>query len=180
MAYTLLTERLTIEPLSMAEIETFVKYRQDPEIARFQSWDTSYSHSQAQGLIESQNGILLPAKDDWLQLGIHLGVEGDLIGDLAIHRLDEEDIVFEIGFTLASQFQGHGYAREALTALMKFLFDEVGATKLEASTDKRNTRSIKLLEAVGFQRDQTRTFTEEFKGEIVTVDVYQTRFSSLN
>jgi aminoglycoside 6'-N-acetyltransferase len=88
--------------------------------------------------------------------------------------------VFEIGFTLASQFQGHGYAREALTALMKFLFDEVGATKLEASTDQRNTSSIKLLEAVGFQRDLARTFTEEFKGEIVTVDVYQTRFSSLN
>jgi len=172
MAYPLLTERLTIEPLSMAEIEIFVKYRQDPEIARFQSWDTSYSHSQAKELIESQNGVLLPAKGDWLQLGIHFGTGKELIGDLAIYRLDEDAVEFELGFTLAKQFQGHGYARESLLALMDYLFNEVSATKLWAITDRRNIDSIKLLDALGFQRDLDRTFTEEFKGENVTVDVY--------
>jgi RimJ/RimL family protein N-acetyltransferase len=156
----------------MADLESFVTYRRDPEIARFQSWDTSYSHSQAKELIESQNGVLLPAKGDWLQLGIHFGTSEELIGDLAIHRLDEERIAFEIGFTLARQFQGHGYAREALLALLDYLLNEVGATKLEASTDRRNISSIKLLEAVGFDQEQARTFTEEFKGETVTVDVY--------
>lgn len=114
-----------------------------------------------------------------MQLGIHLGVSGDLIGDLALHRLDEEDIAIEIGFTLAKQFQGQGYGREALFALLGYLSNEIGATKLEASTDRRNISSIKLLEAVGFYREQARTFTEEFKGEIVNVDVYETRFSSL-
>jgi len=172
MTYPLITERLSIQPLSMADLETFVEYRQDPEIARYQSWDTSYAHSQAEELIQSQNGVLLPEKADWLQLGIHLGASGELIGDLAIHRLDEERIAFEIGFTLARQFQGHGYAREALLALMDYLLNEVGATKLEASTDRRNMSSIKLLEAVGFQRDLNRTYTEVFKGENVTVDVY--------
>ena len=172
MFYPLLTERLSIQPLTMADLESFVTYRRDPEIARFQSWDTSYSHSQAKELIESQNGVLLPAKGDWLQLGIHFGTSEELIGDLAIYRLDEERIAFEIGFTLARQFQGHGYAREALLALMDYLIDEVGATKLEASTDRRNISSIKLLEAVGFLQVPARTFTEEFKGENVTVDVY--------
>jgi len=180
MTYPLITERLSIQPLTIADLETFVEYRQDPEIARFQSWDTSYSHSQAEELIQSQNGVLLPEKGNWLQLGIHLGVNGELIGDLAIHRLDEERIGFEIGFTLARQFQGHGYASEALPALMDFLLNEVGAAKLEASTDRRNLSSIKLLETVGFHRVQARTFSEEFKGEIVTVDVFETRFSSLN
>ena len=180
MSYPLLTERLSIQPLAMADLESFVTYRRDPDIARFQSWDTSYSHSQAEELIQSQNGVLLPEKGDWLQLGIHLGVSGELIGDLAIHRLDTESLEFEIGFTLARQFQGNGYAREALLALRDYLINEVGITKLEASTDRRNIDSIKLLEAVGFQRDLDRTFTEEFKGELVTVDVFQTRFSRLN
>ncbi len=179
MTYPLLTERLSIQPLSIADLETFVEYRQDPAIARYQGWDTSYTHSQAQELIESQYGLQTPEKDEWLQLGIHLGVSGALIGDLALHRLDEEDIAIELGFTVAKQFQGHGYAREALLALMDYLFNEVKATKLEASTDRRNISSIKLLEAVGFHHEQARTYTEEFKGEIVTVDVYETRFSSL-
>jgi RimJ/RimL family protein N-acetyltransferase len=172
MAYPLITERLSIQPLTIADLETFVEYRQDPEVARYQSWDTSYSHSQAEELIQSQNGVLLPEKGDWLQLGIHLGVSGELIGDLAIHRLDTESLEFEIGFTLARQFQGNGYAREALLALRDYLINEVGITKLEASTDRRNLSSIKLLETVGFHRVQARTFSEEFKGEIVTVDVY--------
>ena len=172
MTYPLITERLSIQPLALADLETFVEYRQDPEVARFQSWDTSYSHSQAEELIQSQNGVLLPEKGNWLQLGIHLGVSGELIGDLAIHRLDTESLEFEIGFTLARQFQGHGYAREALLALRDYLINEVGITKLEASTDRRTLSSIKLLETVGFHRVQARTFSEEFKGEIVTVDVY--------
>ena len=180
MDYPLLTERLSILPLSMADLETFVEYRQDPEIARFQSWDTSYSHSQAKELIESQNGVLLPEKGNWLQLGIHLAVNAILIGDLAIHRLNEEELAFEIGFTVAGKFQRQGYAKEALITLMDYLIQEVGATKLEASTDRRNRRSIKLLEAVGFQQVPARTFTEEFKGEIVTVAVFETRYSSLN
>jgi len=180
MDYPLLTERLSILPLSMADLDAFVKYRQDPEIARFQSWDTSYSHSQAQELIESQKGVQIPLRNDWLQLGIHLAVNGMLIGDLAIHRLDEEELAFELGFTVAGQFQRQGYAKEALIALMHYLLQEVGATKLEASTDRRNRRSIKLLEAVGFHQVPARTFTEEFKGEIVTVAVFETRFSSLN
>jgi RimJ/RimL family protein N-acetyltransferase len=180
MTYPLLTERLSIEPLSIADLETFVEYRQDPEIARFQSWDTSYSHSQAQELIESQKGVQISSRNDWLQLGIHLAVNGILIGDLAIHRLNEEELAFEIGFTVAGKFQRQGYAKEALITLMDYLIQEVGATKLEASTDRRNRRSIKLLEAVGFHHEQARTYTEEFKGEIVTVDVYETRFSSLN
>jgi len=172
MAYPLITERLSIQPLSMADLETFVEYRQNPEVARYQSWETSYSHSQAKELIESQNGVLLPAKGDWLQLGIHFGTSGELIGDLAIYRLDEDAVEFELGFTLAKQFQGHGYARESLLALVDYLFNEVGATKLWAITDRRNINSIKLLETVGFHRVQARTFSEEFKGEIVTVDVY--------
>ena len=172
MFYPLLTERLSIQPLAMADLESFVTYRRDPDIARFQSWDTSYSHSQAKELIESQNGVLLPAKGDWLQLGIHFGTGKELIGDLAIYRLEEDAVEFELGFTLAKQFQGHGYARESLLALMDYLFNEVSATKLWAITDRRNINSIKLLEAVGFQCDLDRTFTEEFKGENVTVDVY--------
>ena len=173
MVYPIKTSRLSIEPLSLPDLDAFVEYRRDPVIARYQSWDTSYSASQGTELIASQEGILLPAKDDWLQLAIHDRANGALIGDLAIHRLDEDDHSFELGFTIATKYQGNGYAFEACSALMDYLFLEVGAKRLIASTDRRNLRSIKLLDSLGFQIEPSRTFTEEFKGEIVTVDEFQ-------
>ena len=70
MAYPILTERLSIRPLAMVDLDTFVSYRQDPEIARFQSWETTYSKNQAIDLIESQAVSVLPKKGEWLQLAI--------------------------------------------------------------------------------------------------------------
>ena len=178
MVFPLQTSRLSIEPLSLRDLEAFVEYRRDPEIARYQSWHTSYSVSQGKELIASQDGVLLPAKDDWLQLAIHDRVNGTLIGDLAIHLLDEEDCSFELGFTIATEFQGNGYAFESCSALMNYLLLEVGAKRIIACTDRRNLRSIMLLDSLGFQIQPSRTFTEEFKGEIVTVDEFEITQSS--
>ncbi len=33
------TERLVLRPLREADLEKFLAYRNDPEVARFQSWD---------------------------------------------------------------------------------------------------------------------------------------------
>lgn len=173
MPYPLLTERLRIQPLAMGEIDTFVEYRQDPNVAKFQSWDPSYSRDQAVELIESQLGVVTPDLGDWLQLAIHLSVSNAHIGDLAIHRVVNQDGVFELGFTIATQYQRQGYAKEAVRALIEFLRVEAGATRAIAKTDRRNIPSISLLESMNFIQDKTKSWTEEFKGEVVTVDYFE-------
>jgi RimJ/RimL family protein N-acetyltransferase len=174
MKYPLLTGRLSIQPLSMADLSSFVSYRQDPEIARFQGWEPSYSDAQGIELIQSQTAVLLPATGDWLQLAVHERASGILIGDIALHRSKDEESVFEIGFTIASQHQGQGFATEAVSRLMDSLFSEVGAKKLIAATDRRNTPSIKLLLKLGFIQMPDKGWIEEFKNETVTVDFFQT------
>ena len=173
MPYPLLTERLSIAPLAMPDLESFLAYRQDPEIARFQSWDPSYSREQALELIESQVGVELPSKGQWLQLAIHHLMSGELVGDLALHALEENKSRFEIGFTIAKQYQGRGFAREAALRLMNELGFEV-ATKFIAASDSRNKASIKVLTALGFQQQSMKGWTEEFKNELVTVDYFET------
>jgi aminoglycoside 6'-N-acetyltransferase len=172
MTYPLLTPRLSIEPLKLSDLGTFVDYRQDAEIARFQSWDTTYSAEQALELIESQAGVKLPNEGQWLQLGLHDLTCGELVGDLALHLVNESQSVFEVGFTIASRHQGKGFAREAASRLMSFLFSEIGAEKIVANTDRRNTASIRLLLSLGFQFHPEKSWTEHFKNEIVTVDYF--------
>jgi RimJ/RimL family protein N-acetyltransferase len=173
MSYPLLTERLTIQPLAITDLEAFVAYRQDPEIARYQSWEPSYSKEQAIELIDAQADVLLPGKDQWLQLAIHLRTSGELVGDLAIHSIEDDHSVFELGFTLARKHQGQGFAKEAAEKVITDLRSQ-GATKFFANTDSRNTPSIKLLIALGFELQPSNGWTEQFKGELVTVEYFET------
>jgi RimJ/RimL family protein N-acetyltransferase len=170
--YPLLTHRLSIEPLAMDDLDSFVSYRQDPEIARFQSWEPSYSRAQAIDLIESQKGVVLPEKGQWLQLAIHNRVSGEHLGDLALHRMEDTDSSYEIGFTIARKHQGNGFAKEAAHELMDYLSLQ-GATNFIATTDRRNTSSIKVLTGLGFEKQPAKSWSEEFKNEFVAVDYYE-------
>jgi RimJ/RimL family protein N-acetyltransferase len=173
MSFPLKTSRVSIQPLGLDDLESFVSYRQDPEVARYQSWDTDFSKDQGKELIESQAGVVFPAPGDWLQLSIRELASGKLVGDLALHAKQDEDHTFELGFTIASEHQGKGFGREAAARLLDYLFTCVGARKVVAATDRRNMPSIKLLLALGFVQLPEQTWTEEFKGEIVTVDFFE-------
>jgi aminoglycoside 6'-N-acetyltransferase len=172
MSYPILTDRLSIEPLSLEDIDSFVSYRQDPDIARYQGWEPTYSKEQALDLLKSQEGLSRPGKDDWLQLAVHNRVSGVLVGDLALHRLPDDETIYELGFTIAKSYQGQGLAREATSKLMGYLISE-GATGFIATTDSRNLASINVLIALGFQRQPSKSWTEKFKNEIVTVDYFE-------
>jgi RimJ/RimL family protein N-acetyltransferase len=173
MSYPLLTERLSIEPLAQSDLESFLAYRQDPEIARFQSWDPSFSKERAIELIESQAGVVHPSEGEWLQLAIHNRATGELVGDLALHALAENSTSYEIGFTISKQYQRQGFAREAAIALIGNLSFQ-GAKKFTATTDSRNAPSIKVLKALGFQHQPAKGWIEEFKNELVTVEYFET------
>ena len=173
MTYPLFTERLSIEPLGLSDLEAFVNYRQNPEIARYQSWDDSYSIAQGCELIESQAGLALPESGQWLQLAIQDRMTGTLIGDIAIHRMKHELDCFEIGLTVANQFQRRGYAKEATERLLEYLATQAGAKKFIATPDSRNEASIGLLISLGFVQRQEKTLTEEFKGETVAVFYFE-------
>ncbi len=158
----------------MVDLETFVSYRQDPAIARFQGWETTYSKEQAIDLITSQAGSMLPEKGQWLQLAIHSLEQKQHVGDLAIKSVEDEDSTFELGFTIAKQHQGQGFAIEAASKLMSFLQLEAGAKKFVATTDSRNFASIKVLSGMGFKQNVSKGWTETFKNELVAIEYFET------
>lgn len=168
MTLSLTTERLTIEPFSTRDLSAFVRYRQQPEVARFQTWDTSYSLEQGRALIESQASISFPASGNWLQLAIRSNETSELLGDLALHTLGGPGH-FELGFSLATENQGQGIAFEAASALLEHLFEFRQATRVIANTDTRNKPSKNLLRKLGLVPLPELSWVEQFKGETVTV-----------
>lgn len=155
------TERLRLRPFAIADLEAFTAYRNDPEVAKYQSWE-SYSIEQAHSLYAGSCHDFNVA-DSWYQLAI-ADIDSDaLLGDCAINFKDDGEQV-EIGFTLARENQHRGYAREAVGALVKYLFLVLKKRRVTATVDVLNAGSIGLLEHLKFRREAHFVENIFFKG----------------
>jgi [ribosomal protein S5]-alanine N-acetyltransferase len=57
----------------------------------------------------------------------------------------------ELGYALASDQRGQGYATEAVQALVDYAFRDLGIRRLVAGTGHDNARSIALLQRIGMR-----------------------------
>jgi RimJ/RimL family protein N-acetyltransferase len=81
------------------------------------------------------------------------------------HVEAEDSRQAEIGFTLAPQHQGYGYATEAVRRLLHYLLVERGKHRVRATCDDRNTSSAAVLERVGMRREGHLLESTWSKGE---------------
>ncbi|MCG9722008.1 GNAT family N-acetyltransferase [Shewanella sp. Isolate7] len=58
-----------------------------------------------------------------------------------------------LGYSVAERYQGQGYMTEALSALLDWVFDEVGLNRVMANYMPHNLSSARLLERLGFERE---------------------------
>ena len=172
MAYPLLTERLSIGPLAVTDAAAFIRYRQDPEVARYQSWSTDFGEADAARLIADQPTGALPAAGAWLQLAVRARGGGQLLGDVALHRVADQPDTVELGVTFAREHQGHGYATEALLAMLGELFEVHAVHRAIARCDARNTAVATVLRRVGMRQEARTLEADWFKGEWTTLDSY--------
>ena len=170
MNLPLTTKRLTLRRFTRADLPELVRYRQQPEVARLQLWDETYSLKDAQKFLESQQKVQPDQPDSWLQLVVENTATGEQLGDVAVHTLADPRQV-EIGYTLALEHQGKGYMREALRGVLETLF-RLSKHRVTATTDPRNAGSVKLLEELGFRLEAHHLKNMWFKGDWADDYVY--------
>lgn len=172
VSYPLTTSRLRIEPLTELDAAAFARYRQSPEVARWQSWEPTYSEADALALIANQPTTDLPAAGSWIQLAIRNPDASMLYGDVAVHRIDGQPNTFEIGVTLAPAAQRQGIGTEAVTRVLDHLFTQAAAHRVVAFCDSRNEPVARLLRRIGFRQESHQIEADYFKGEWTTLDGY--------
>jgi aminoglycoside 6'-N-acetyltransferase len=147
------------------DIEVFAAYRSDPDVAKYQGWDTPYSLEKAAQFV-AENKVIRPGTPgEWHQIAIELKDGGNFIGDCVFHILAEDAQQAEIGFTLARLYQGQGYATEAVTRLVDYLFGDLQLHRIRATCDVENLASSKLLERIGMRREAYFVENIWFKGK---------------
>lgn len=170
---TLVTKRCRLREFREEDLPAFARYRSDPAVARYQGWDAPYTLAQARELYRAVNAEPYGTAGTWHQIALADRETDALLGDFAAHFVDASET--EVGFTLARENQGRGYAREGLTALLAHLFGERKAVQVTALVDARNAPAAGLLEALGFARDARPREKTLFKGEWCEEFLYSRR-----
>lgn len=93
------------------------------------------------------------AKRDRFVAGVWLKKDGSYIGEIWIEPAKYEVPSFEIGWFIDKGHEGVGLAYEAAKTGLSFIFDELKAHKVIASTDDTNIRSSKLAKRLGFKKE---------------------------
>jgi RimJ/RimL family protein N-acetyltransferase len=150
IAPILKSKNFVIRAFERNDFEIFSQYRSEELVAKYQSW-TDYSYEDAVKLFEGMDYSRFGTEGSWYQLAIALIDSDELVGDLAVHFIDQYQL--EIGFTIAPAYQGKHVATEAVSCFLDYVFNELKKHRVIATTDTENTSSFKLLEKLSFRRE---------------------------
>lgn len=148
------TKRLILRRFSPDDAEDmFQNWASDPEVTRFLTWPCHSSPDATRTLLEKWAAQY---KDGGV---FHWVIESkdcrQVIGSIAAMKLDEEIGSAEVGYCLSRRFWGQGIMPEALIAVMRFLFDEVGINRISSYHDVNNPRSGRVMEKAGMNYEGT-------------------------
>ncbi|MEG2015186.1 MAG: GNAT family N-acetyltransferase, partial [Clostridia bacterium] len=87
-----------------------------------------------------------------LMLGIFIKTSGEFIGMVSLENIDYISESCYVGYWIRQEDCGKGYAIEATKAICDYAFCTLRVQKINADVDLSNTRSVNLLEKLGFVR----------------------------
>jgi ribosomal-protein-alanine N-acetyltransferase len=133
------TKRLSIIDATEEDIETIIKLESHKANRDF-LWIGTYEQHKAE--INDKNHLLF----------VFRRKEDNLIVGFALIRLDFKSEVFELR-RIAISHKGIGYGKEAMSALLKYAFEELNINRFWLDVYPDNNLGIKLYEGLGMHRD---------------------------
>lgn len=149
------TERLTLRRFIVDDAKAmYDNWASDPEVTKYLTWPCHDSVQASEDIIK-----------DWISRydamncylwAIVMNDNGDApIGSISVVQANEDVSIVQIGYCIGKNWWGQGLTSEALGAVIRFLFDEVGANRVEARHDPRNHNSGKVMLKCGMRYEGT-------------------------
>ncbi|WP_317124960.1 GNAT family N-acetyltransferase [Taibaiella helva] len=145
MSFTLETPRLIIRSFAAGDEPLYVSTHQDPLVNKYLPVrsEEQYREVFQQALVQpdaSLNRWAITARED-----------GAYIGSCLLREFNPgEEHVIELGYSLAAEHWGKGYAREMIAGMIAYAFSLKQTYKLVAVTHPENKGSQAVLQKNGF------------------------------
>ncbi len=151
------TERLTLRPLSVRDLQTTHAYSSDWETTQYMIFLPKRSTEQTLEFLQRAEAEWEKARPTFFEFAVCL--QSVHIGAVSLYLNDGGG---EIGWILNKDFQNKGYCTEAASCLVDFA-KTLGVKKLTAHCDTRNVASHRVMEKLGMTcaRRQSRKYLDE-------------------
>ncbi|MGW0392822.1 GNAT family N-acetyltransferase [Streptomyces sp. NPDC003042] len=152
---TLITTRLELRPFAAQDEDEVYAAAQDPDIQRWTMVPSPYERAHARSFV----GESVPAgwrEDTGYSFAVRLGPRGPLVAAVGVHVHEAFGTKsHEIGYWATKEHRGRGYMAEAVSAVARWAFTEVGAVRLEWRAEVGNAGSRAVAEKAGFRFEGT-------------------------
>jgi RimJ/RimL family protein N-acetyltransferase len=151
------TERLLLRQWRDGDLEPFAALNRDPEVMHH--FPAALTREESDALAEAQRRAI--AERGWGLWAVEIPGSAPFIGfvGLSVPRFEAHFTpAVEVGWRLAREHWGHGYATEAARAAVAFGFGELGLEEIVSFTTVRNARSRAVMERLGMTHDPADDF----------------------
>jgi RimJ/RimL family protein N-acetyltransferase len=154
VAWPVHTARLSIRPMTAADVEPTWQVRRIPSVSEWLGRDFS----------DAEQYAVLMADPERVSRTLVLEHDGRIVGDLYLHvndawaqtevEADAKGVQAEIGWVLDPAYAGRGLATEAATELVRICFEDLGLRRVKAVCFADNEPSWRLMERLGMRREE--------------------------
>lgn len=151
------TTRLLLRPWKEEDLEPYAKLNSDPRVMKyFPSILTRKESDESARLAASHI-----EKYGWGKWAITLIETGEFVGRVGLEEIDFEASFapnIELGYRLAFEHWGKGYASEGAKASLEYGFKTLSLTEIVAFTPIQNLRSQLVMERLGMHHNPKDDF----------------------
>ena len=152
---TIETDRLILRQFTMDDAAPmFRNWASDDQVTRYLTWPTHESVEISSMVLSDWTSHY--GEPDFYNWAIVLKENGpEPIGNISVVHVKDSTLCATMGYCMSRAHWRKGIMAEALTALIAFLFDEVGFNRIEADHDIENPASGRVMQKSGMTFEGT-------------------------
>lgn len=147
----LITERLILRGITEEDADDLFTNFSNQEVMKYYGSNPMESKEEAVGLINGFTNNFSEKKG--IRWGIQLKGKRNLIGTVGFHAWSPKNNRAEIGYELNPEFWNQGFAKEAISRVMEYGFQEMELKRIGAVVFLENYPSGELLLKLGFMKE---------------------------
>jgi RimJ/RimL family protein N-acetyltransferase len=151
------TPRLILRQWRDADVDAWAAMSADPRV--MEHFPSTYTRAQAEASAAVFRAALERDGYGWWPIEVKGGAP--FAGVIVLQEIPFEahfTPAMEVGWWLAHEHWGHGYATEGARAALDYAFGELRRTEIVAITTPVNVRSQRVMQRLGMTRDPTDDF----------------------
>lgn len=145
------TERLILRRFCIEDVEDmYYGWASDPRVSHYLLWETHKDMQETYAILERWISYYENNSYNW---AVQCKQSGKLIGNISCVGMNREQHSCEIGYCYGTSHWGHGYATEALMAVINFLLNDCKLHVIEAKHHSLNVASGLVMQKAGMLKE---------------------------